>query len=673
MIGLFDPILRAVSADKMLEHIRLIWDNNRFSDFTRFRQTADYVEATIKDYGLQADRIDLPADGETRYGDAVMPLAWDCESAEISMTTPLQRALITYSDCPNCVGMWSPPTPPEGIEAQAVCLPTGDPGELENREVKGLFVYTPGRIDAIRDLAIKKEAAGIISSWTPASANKDSVQWISRNNGTPGGWGIRKNETPFLTLAVSPRVGADIAQMSAEGPVHLRVKVQSRLYAGMLPMISTVIPGDPGEEEILVYTPLYGQGAHFNASTVAALLESIRVLTTSIEAGTMPKPWRGIRFLFGPKLYGSIAFARQRQTILERTRFALYLEAGAGNPDISWSRWSYRFAPINQRHYSDGLAWKLFRLYLQTWRPQRYLETPPVSLAGDVVFNDSSIGVPTHWLYGGTSEECRNSSADTMDSIDSRSLIDLAAAPLAMAYTMASVGNGDIPDLAVWNFNLSQERFRDDLQVFLDRAKETRGLSDLNELLGEASRHFTLRVEMETKALRSLAQLGEEVEQQVDWETAAELIRALEELGKSAQNVIRAHVDVRADELNVPSDKLEVPAAPVEDERVPVRIGEALGTITLDTLPFADWTTPVKTSPRSSLPYILSWWLIDGQRTIGQIQRLLHFEVTRYRECIPAWFNFLEKHGYVVIRNPKESGETKETEKSESEGTADAV
>lgn len=659
MIGLFDPILRAVSADKMMEHVRLIWDNNRYFDFTHFRQTADYVEAAIKEYGLQAERMELPADGETRYGDAVVPLAWDCESAEIALTAPMQRVLATYSDCPNCVGMWCPPTPPEGVEAQVLCLPTGDAGELEIKEAKGLFIYTPGRADAIRDLAIKKEAAGIVSSWTPAPANKDSVQWISRNSGTPGGWGTRKDEPQILTLAVSPRAGADIAQISKEGSATLRVKVQSRLYAGGLPVLSTLIPGDPGEEEVLLYTPLYGQGAHFSASTVAALLEAARVLTSQVEAGAMPKPWRGIRLLFGPKLYGTLAFAREHKEILQRTCFALYLEAGAGNPDISWSRWSYRFTPINQRHFSDGLAWKLFHLYLQHWRPQRFLETPGVSLTGDVILNDPLIGVPTHWLYGGTSEECRNSSADVIETVDSRSLIDLAAASLAMAYTTASVGNGDVPDLAVWNYHLSQERFRDDLQIFIDRVKETRGLNDLNELLGEASRHFELRVEMEAKALRSLSQLGEEIESQVDWESAIALIHGLEGLGKSAIDVIRAHINVRADELNVPAANVVAAENPPEDERVPVRIGEALGTITLDSLPFADWSTPVKTSPRSNLPYILAWWLIDGERTIGQIQRLLHFEAIRYRECIPAWFNFLEKHGYVVIRDPKGNEEEK--------------
>ena len=173
MIGLFEPIIRSVSAETILEHIQMIWSNNRFFDFTRYRQTADYVETTLKNYGLQIDRFEVPADGETRYGDAVMPMAWDCEQAELSITTPIQRVLITREECPSCIGMWSPSTTPDGIEAPVRCLSTGERGELEKQTVKGMFIYTPGRIDTLRDLAIQKEALGIISSWTPATKNQD--------------------------------------------------------------------------------------------------------------------------------------------------------------------------------------------------------------------------------------------------------------------------------------------------------------------------------------------------------------------------------------------------------------------------------------------------------------------------------------------------------------------
>ncbi len=655
MLGIFEPILRAASADKIREHAQSIWVNNRYFDFTHFLRSADYIESALKDFGLETDRIELPADGETRYGDAVMPLAWDCEQAELSIIAPRQQVLYNRDEQPTCIGMWSPATQSDGIEAGVLCLSTGEPGELENKDAKGMFIYTPGRPDVIRELAVKQEAAGIISSWSPAPNDSESLQWIFRNSNIPGGWGPKKDETPLLLLAVSKKIGADIEQLASEESLLLCAKVQSRLYSGKLPMISGLIPGDPGEEEILIYAPAYGQGAHFNAASSAAMLESARILSSQIEAGTMPRPLLGIRFLFAPKLYGSLAFARERKDILKRTRYAINLESGAGNPDASWSRWSYRFAPMFQRHYADGLAQRLFQQYIHFIRPQRFMETRELALNADVYFNDPIIGVPTHWLYGGTDDECRHSSADTINTIDSRSLIDLATAPLAMAYTMASIGIGDMPDIAQWNFNLSHERIIKDLQQFTDRAKEAQNLSDLNELLGEASRHFPLRAAMESKGMLTLSEMGEGAEDQIDWEAITELCQALNDASETAQKVLRTHVNVRADELNIALPEIEVAKEVVEDERVPIRTGDALGTITLDSLPYEEWTTPVKQSPRSNLPYIMAWWLVDGTRNIGQIQQLIQFETTRYRECIPAWFNFLEKHGYVIIKKDEEN------------------
>jgi len=346
-----------------------------------------------------------------------------------------------------------------------------------------------------------------------------------------------------------------------------------------------------------------------------------------------------------------MAFAGLKKEILDRTHFALNVESGAGNPDVSWSRWNYRVSPVCQSHFSDGLAWHLMEDYLSNYRPQRFLERRPFSLTADVCFNDPAIGVPTHWLYGGTDEECRNTSADTPDSVDKRSCADLAAAPASLLYAMSAVGVADIPFLAFWNYTLSQKRLNEDVQMFLDRIGETRNLTDLNDLLCETSRHFPLRVKLEQEALQSLETVDVDVTGEMEWAHVQELQSVLGGLGASATTLIRSALETRAELLGLSITDLEIEQNIIEDERIPERIGDALGAITLDALPYNEWTTPVKTSPRNNVPFILSWWLTDGERTIGEIQRMLHLEVTRYRECIPAWFTFLEKHSYIAFKN----------------------
>jgi len=654
LYALLNPLVQAIDAGRILEHTKTLVEKNRVPDFPHFAEAAGYTETVLRDLGLEVDRLEIPADGETRLGDAVMPLAWECTEASIEVVFPTEKTLVTLAESPLCVGMWSPPTPEEGLEAEVVFLNEGVPSELTSQDVKGKWIYTPGRLDAIRETAARLEAAGVISSWLPNKDHTTDVQWIQRNTNTPGGWGTKKDEPALVALALSPQDGAALVQWAAEGPVRLRVKVKSRLFPGTLPVISAVIPGDPGEEEVWLSAPLYGPGANYNASNAAALLEAARILKDLVDSGKFLKPLRGIRFLWGPKLYGALAYVKQRNENARRARYALYIDAGAGSPDSAWSRWQYRMTPVTQRHFADGLAWNVFKLYLQAWRPQRCLETKSFMLSGDTLFNDPQIGIPTHWLYSGTEKECRNTSADTLETVDRRSCIDLVAPAAAMVFTMASIGTADIPDLAFWNFNLAQDRLREDVQVYLDRAKEARNNNDLNELLGEASRHIPGRVRIETRILESLAGLGEGAEQMLEWESVREAISALQDLGKAAMSLLRAYLNVQADQLGVPSTKLEVAAEPAEDKRIPTRVGGTVGTITLDNLPLDRWTTPVKDSPRHNVPFILAWWLADGTRTIGEIQRLLHYEIARYRECIPAWFTFLEKNGYVTWQGGEE-------------------
>jgi len=219
--------------------------------------------------------------------------------------------------------------------------------------------------------------------------------------------------------------------------------------------------------------------------------------------------------------------------------------------------------------------------------------------------------------------------------------------------SMANVMAADIPDLAFWNFSIAQERMNDDIQVYLNQIKETRTISDLNEILTQAAAHFPHRVELESRILDSLATLDQEIEQKAAWRPVEELKATLQSLGEAALRLLRKHLEARCEQLNISPEKLQMGELPRRDERIPRRKTEVFGAITLDTLPLEMWTSPVKTSPKNNLPFILSWWLADGKRTIAEIENELTTELRGYRECIPAWFNFLEKNGYIEFVHPQ--------------------
>lgn len=669
--NLIQTILDPISADALMQNVNTVYNNNRWSDFRKYVDTADQVEAYLHGYGLNAERLEMPMDGETNFGDAVMPLAWKCDSATLEMTDPEVKLISRYSETPNLVGMWSPPTPDEGIEASVVLIPDADMQELEKHEVGGKFILTNARPYAIREAAAQKNALGIISYYSPYPGAEKATQWLSSNTNTPGGWGTKKNEDQMILLALSPEKGEALAQECREHPVQVRVSIQSELYESKLPILHTniqgthVIPDTNDNIEVLVLAPLYGQGVNGHAVSTAVLMESARILQTLIDESSLERPMRGIRFLFSPKVYGPIVFAHERKAILDRTIYAMCVDAGAGNPDHAWSRWGLQFGPVHKRHFADGVVWQLCRDYLKHVRPQRFVEQREFSLGADVWFNDPALNVATHCLSGGTSVECKFTDLDTPDTVDTRSLVDLTAVVASSLYSMATVDVNEVPTFSQWNYQLAHDRVHHDATKIMNQASQLDKGSDLKELFTQSTKNLQTRITFEKQSIHTLEQVIPNVKDHPEWDVPHILLAQFDQLYDTVKEMIQSRIEARAEQLGMEVNLTDIRGELYRDSRVPLPEGLTLGTVTLDDTPHTQWGNPVKRSPRRNLPYILSWWLMDCQRSISDIEDILKMELGEFRECIPVWFDFLQRHGYIVFEGD-EAAELEHAEQSES-------
>src|SRR5436189_6438978 len=84
--------------------------------------------------------------------------------------------------------------------------------------------------------------------------------------------------------------------------------VDSRYYSGIYPYVTGVIAGTSPEEEVLTLGHTSEQGAHDNATGVAAMVESLATLNRLISAGKFSRPRRSIRILAMGELYGSMHY-----------------------------------------------------------------------------------------------------------------------------------------------------------------------------------------------------------------------------------------------------------------------------------------------------------------------------------------------------------------------------
>ena len=71
MLGqILEAIRGELSGHKAFECVRHIYETDRWSNFSDYHATAEWIAARLEDYGLaEVELVECPADGRTRYSD----------------------------------------------------------------------------------------------------------------------------------------------------------------------------------------------------------------------------------------------------------------------------------------------------------------------------------------------------------------------------------------------------------------------------------------------------------------------------------------------------------------------------------------------------------------------------------------------------------------------------
>src|SRR5262249_21488554 len=120
-----EQVRSQVDANRALSYVGQVWETDRWYTFPKFQETAEGLQRTMKDIGLHdVELLGAPVDGVTQVGYWTMSLAWDAKSARLEIVEPIVpeefRVLGDFRQTPTSLGMWSGPTPPEGLIADLV-------------------------------------------------------------------------------------------------------------------------------------------------------------------------------------------------------------------------------------------------------------------------------------------------------------------------------------------------------------------------------------------------------------------------------------------------------------------------------------------------------------------------------------------------------------------------
>ena len=458
--------------------MRRIYATDRWFTFPKFQETAEFLQHTMKQIGLErVEIVPVPADGKSQFGFWTMPMAWDARGATLEIAGPQPVVLADYRKIPTSLGMWSGPTPPEGVLADVVELKAAR--DIAWLDLKGKMVLTSTNPANIKWELVKAGALGAINAFTENPGLADGRQWI--NAWGDRGWAFNKGDTPLLSFSISPRQAALLRRRLERGRVQVRAKVDTRYYEGAYPYVTGVIRGTGAEdEEVLTLGHTSEQGAQDNATGVAAMLESLATLNRLIASGRLARPKRSIRILLMGEMYGALHYLAANPDRVKRTVAAMCLDTPASAYELPGTEYTFYLNPHAGAAYTDALIAEIARSYFP--RIGRPWHTAPFTPGTDSYLGEPSVGIPTTWAYSGTGVQTHHNSEDTPDRVDARSLRDIAVVNSVFLYTMASAGEAE----ARWLAELAIKHWAGDSDYRKERGNQA-ALSVLR-LVPEANR-----------------------------------------------------------------------------------------------------------------------------------------------------------------------------------------
>ncbi len=628
--------------------MRHVYATDRWFTFPKFQETAAYLSQTMGEIGLKnIELLGAPADGVSQVGFWTEPMAWDAKSARLEILDPTVRSadriLADYEKIPTSLGMWSGPTPPQGITAEVVEVHGEDAAAIAKMPLKGKFALTDNNPADFKWALVKAGAVGAINAFTENSELQDGRQWI--NAWGDNGWAFTKGSTPLLSFSISPREAALLRQLLAEhGKVRLKATVDSRYYAGVYPYVTGVIPGT-SPEEVLTLGHAFEQGAEDNATGVAAMLESLATLRRLIVDAKLPPPRRSIRILIMGEMYGSMHYVATHPDRIRQTIAAMCMDTPAAFYSLGGTEYTFYMNPDVAKSYTDAFILRVAEEYFskvgRPWHSHKFMSGTDTYLA------EPTVNVPTVWPYSGSGVHTHHNSEDTPDRADPRSLRDIAAVNASYLYYLANAAEPE----AVWLAELSQTRgYEDILQTtapFLDQIPAAKDAKSLGGLLNDTLDHVTYSVDRESQAVLSVQRLVPEEKREATAKTLRPLVEELHRFGDEQKKRARRAIQRKAMEMGLssPVKPVEAHVAQAAEASKIVVSRKRFGTLPLDDLAHDQWQG-YPSGAWAGVPTAALYWC-DGHRNLAEVIRLTQMELGPTDFDFVGYFRFLRKHGYV--------------------------
>ena len=312
------------------ENLRALTRLHRVPATPEFDQAADFILARAQEYGLQDVHAEqFPIDGKIQYGLMRSHIAWNVEGARLWQIEAQHTLLGDWSTDPIRLADYSHSA---DVEAPLIDVGSGtSESDYAGKDVRGKIVLADGVLSMVQRLAVAKfGAAGIVSDMP-----NQSTAWSGLDTGIVR-WGHLDGSLPRgFAFMVSRATASDLrAQLAAGHPVLLGAHVKAEVGAGHWTVVTGTIPGtDAAAGEVVYSCHLDHQrpGANDNGSGCVTILESARVLEHLIGNGSLKRPQRTLRFIWGPEVEGTMAYLSRHPDIRASMRADIHMDMVGGD------------------------------------------------------------------------------------------------------------------------------------------------------------------------------------------------------------------------------------------------------------------------------------------------------------------------------------------------------
>jgi hypothetical protein len=325
-----EAIISETSGAKALSHFKNLLTYSGFAPSLGSEQTADYIAARARGFGLEDVRIEeFPADGQKFFWAFRTEPWWEAKKGELLLLDPrtgeTRERLASFDVHRIVLGRFSRSA---SIEAELVDVGSGvAPEDYQGRDVKGKVALASGPAGPVHARAVwEYGASGVVVYRMADHVERPHLIGSAVIEPFLG----PRGEPPAFLFSLSYRMGQELSdRLRAGETLKVRAEVEAETRAGHYSQVQAVLKGtEPELPEVWVqaHTNYRNTGGGNNLTGLGATLDLARSLATLVSEGRLARPKRTIRFTWGPEHMAIIYYLHENPAALSRILAYLNLD-----------------------------------------------------------------------------------------------------------------------------------------------------------------------------------------------------------------------------------------------------------------------------------------------------------------------------------------------------------